>query len=284
MPIDKSRIGLDKFSVALDKFSLAIEKFSNPMDKFSDPMDKFSDPIDNFSIAIPDDCCSPQKPANCLDIKYLAEIRWPGAAGRHYLRPDTSPDAGGAFFAEGLIPRHTLEMEHLSFIPTSQAWSDVDGFTWRRRKLSTRHCRSFRTATAVLTTSSAGAGASSWSGGSIVMSKTNDEVLATVDTLIKVWTDNPEFKLGDLTVAMVQDKANDLRNRNKLVEDARTELSRLIDECNDVRDEVAELITRGRSGMRAAFGPDSPQYAQVGGTRASERKPRSTKKAVVKTS
>jgi hypothetical protein len=110
------------------------------------------------------------------------------------------------------------------------------------------------------------------------MSRTNDEVLAEVDTLIKVWTDNPEFKLGDLTVAAVKAKADELRSKDKLVEDARTELSRLIDESSDVRDEVAELITRGRSGMRAFFGPDSPQYAQVGGTRASERKPRTKKK------
>jgi hypothetical protein len=278
VPFDKFRMPLDKSRIRLDKFSIATAKFSDALDKFSNAVDKSSTPIPGYH-------CTLKKSINSLESKYLVEARWPAnAAGRHYLRLGISHNAARPFFAQGLIPRDTLEMEHLTFILTSQARRDVNIFTSRRRKLSTRRCRSFSAATAVLTTSSPEAKASGWSGGSIVMSKTNDEVLAAVDTLIKVWTDNPTFSMGGLTLTMVQTKADDLRNRNKLVEDARTELSRLIDESNDVRDEVAELVTRGRSGMRAAFGPDSPQYAQVGGTRASERKPRTkTKKGAGQT-
>jgi integrase len=35
---------------------------------------------------------------------------------------------------------------------------------------------------------------------------------------------------------------------------------------------ISSVTTRARNGFRAIFGPDSSQYEQAGGTRASERK------------
>ena len=110
------------------------------------------------------------------------------------------------------------------------------------------------------------------------MSKTTDAVLADLDTVIQVWTENPTFAMGDLTLTAVKAKRTDLAARGDAVAEARTTLSRLIDEESDARDDVDQIVTRARSGVRAAFGPDSPEYAQVGGTRASERKARSSKK------
>lgn len=110
------------------------------------------------------------------------------------------------------------------------------------------------------------------------MGKVNEAALGDADTLVQVWTDNPTFSMGELTLPMVKAKIDDLRAKDKSVDDARTDLSRLVDEANDARDEIAQIVTRGRSGIRATFGPNSPQYAQVGGTRASERKPRTSKK------
>lgn len=111
------------------------------------------------------------------------------------------------------------------------------------------------------------------------MGKLIDAVLADGDTLVKVWAENSTFSMGDLTLPMARAKLDNLRGKNKAVEEARTDLSRLIDEASDARADVLQMVTRGRSGIRASYGPDSPQYAQVGGTRASERKPRSKKKA-----
>jgi hypothetical protein len=105
------------------------------------------------------------------------------------------------------------------------------------------------------------------------MSKTTNSVLADLDTVIHVWAENPAFTLGDLTLDGVRAKRADLAARDDALVEARTILSRLIDETTDTRHEGAQIVTRVRSGMRAAFGPDSTQYAQVGGTRASERKP-----------
>ena len=109
------------------------------------------------------------------------------------------------------------------------------------------------------------------------MSKMGDSVLADLDTLIQVWEKETNLVMGDLTLPMVKAKRDELSSKDKLADEARTTLGRLIDEAGDVRAED-QLMSRGRSGIRAAFGADSPQYAQVGGTRVSERKPRSKKK------
>jgi hypothetical protein len=110
------------------------------------------------------------------------------------------------------------------------------------------------------------------------MSKQSDAVLADLDTLIQVWEKEANLVMGDLTLPMVKAKRDELSSKDKLVDETRTTLSRLIDEAGDVRAEGDQLMSRGRSGIRAAFGADSPQYAQVRGTRVSERKPRSKKK------
>jgi hypothetical protein len=48
---------------------------------------------------------------------------------------------------------------------------------------------------------------------------------------------------------------------------------------DDFASKLNEIKTHACSGMWGFFGPNSSQYEQVGGTRASERKPRSTKKS-----
>jgi hypothetical protein len=52
----------------------------------------------------------------------------------------------------------------------------------------------------------------------------------------------------------------------------RTELTGLMDVRDDHARTLSDLVTRVRSGVRAIYGPDSPQYEQAGGVRRSERK------------
>jgi hypothetical protein len=111
------------------------------------------------------------------------------------------------------------------------------------------------------------------------MGKLTDAVLDDLDNVIQVWGENPSFSMGDFTLTAARAKRTDLAAKGDAVDEARTTLSRLIDEESDGRDEMDQIVKRARSGMRATFGPDSTQYAQVGGTRTSERKPRSSKKA-----
>ena len=98
-----------------------------------------------------------------------------------------------------------------------------------------------------------------------------------------MWADNPDFQLGELTLTVFELKLSRLERMNEMIRAMRTELKGLIHQRDDQATEMIELITRVRSGVRAGFGSDSPEYAQVGGTRDSARKPRRRKKATHKT-
>ena len=58
----------------------------------------------------------------------------------------------------------------------------------------------------------------------IVMGILNEAALGDGDTLVQVWTDNPTFSMGELTLPTVKAKIDDLRAKDKLVDDARTDL------------------------------------------------------------
>jgi hypothetical protein len=108
--------------------------------------------------------------------------------------------------------------------------------------------------------------------------KTVDSVIADADRLALVWGENAKFSMGDVTLEGLKGEVDKLRTLKQSRDEARVNLSKLIDNTNDQMKLVDGYATRGRSGMKAVFGPDSAQYAQVGGTRQSERKPKSPKK------
>jgi hypothetical protein len=108
--------------------------------------------------------------------------------------------------------------------------------------------------------------------------KTVDSVIADAERLVTVWGENTKFSMGDLTLDGLKTDITKLRTLKQARDEARVKLSKLIDDTNDQMKLIDGYNKRGRSGMKAIFGPDSAQYAQVGGTRQSERKPRSSKK------
>jgi hypothetical protein len=91
---------------------------------------------------------------------------------------------------------------------------------------------------------------------------------------MNAWMAHPEFRMGPLTLELFEAKLDGLMAIQDRVLALRTELAGLIRERDDQATEMIELITRVRSGVRGGFGADSPEYAQVGGTRQSQRKPR----------
>ena len=107
--------------------------------------------------------------------------------------------------------------------------------------------------------------------------KTVDSVVADAERLAQVWGENTKFSLGDLTLDGLKAEITKLRNLKQSRDETRINLSKLIDDTNDQVKLLEDYTSRGRSGMKAIFGPDSAQYAQVGGTRKSERKPRTKK-------
>lgn len=77
---------------------------------------------------------------------------------------------------------------------------------------------------------------------------------------------------GEITLAKPQAKIKDARQKRDQIETLRTQLTALTNELNVQIAELAGITTRARSGFRAIYVPDSTQYEQAGGTRASERK------------
>ena len=106
-----------------------------------------------------------------------------------------------------------------------------------------------------------------------------DQIIADGEKIARVWTENPTFTLGEITLIGLQSKINGARQKRDQVESLRTQLTALTNELNEQTSEMASIVTRARSGFRATYGPDSSQYEQAGGTRSSERKRPSSKKS-----
>ena len=109
--------------------------------------------------------------------------------------------------------------------------------------------------------------------------RTVDSILFDADRLIQVWTENPTFSMGDVTLESFKAAVDKLRAVRKARDEIRVKLTKFIDDTNDQKDLIDELVVRGRSGVKATFGPNSAQYEQVGGTRQSDRKPPRRKSA-----
>jgi hypothetical protein len=110
--------------------------------------------------------------------------------------------------------------------------------------------------------------------------KTVDDVIADLESLVRVWKGKVDFKVGDIDTLKLETTISSLRTKSTGLEDAKTLVTRLVNEVNTALAEALQIQTRGLSGVRAGFGPDSSEYEQAGGIRASERKkPVAKKKA-----
>ncbi len=99
-----------------------------------------------------------------------------------------------------------------------------------------------------------------------------DSVITDSEQIARVWTENPTYAMGEITLAKLQTKITDARQKRDQIETLRTQLTALSNELTEQTNELATINTRARSGFRSFFGPDSTQYEQAGGTRSSERK------------
>ena len=88
----------------------------------------------------------------------------------------------------------------------------------------------------------------------------------------KVWTDNADFKMGDVTAAKFTSACDALRDSHNEVEAKKLELTALVNERESAANTVRDLAVRARSGFKSVYGTDSTQYEQAGGTRKSDRK------------
>lgn len=103
-------------------------------------------------------------------------------------------------------------------------------------------------------------------------SKSIDNVLSEAEQIARVWEDNPTFVLGDVTLAQFRALITELRTQRDKTEDLRTQLTASVNDTNGKAEAVESISIRTRGGFRAFYGPNSTQYEQAGGTRASDRK------------
>lgn len=108
-----------------------------------------------------------------------------------------------------------------------------------------------------------------------------NNVLAQAQELVSaLQTIDHDFRIGALTnAALVADleKGEVIRLRLKELE---LELVDLRNQRDALYGEIWKKVKRLRAGVKALHGDDSSEYEMAGGTRLSERKPRSRKKVV----
>jgi hypothetical protein len=104
--------------------------------------------------------------------------------------------------------------------------------------------------------------------------KTVDNAVAALEKILSVFTAKPNFTVGEITKESLTATIAGLRAKNTDLENAKATAARLVNEITADLTNAGQVQTRGLSGIRAAFGPDSSEYEQAGGVRSSERKPR----------
>lgn len=109
-----------------------------------------------------------------------------------------------------------------------------------------------------------------------------NETLEAANQIKNTWTSNPTFTLGDFTFEAFSSAIKKVNDLSTAIDTKRHELQGLLDQRDDAARLLWDYSTRARSGIRAVFGPDSPQYDQAGGTRRSERRSARPSRAVPK--
>lgn len=101
--------------------------------------------------------------------------------------------------------------------------------------------------------------------------KTIDGIIAEAQQILRVFAANEGFKVGDITQASLTAAVDALKAKSGVTEDLRTQLTAAVNDGNQQAATLTNLSARARAGIGAAFGLDSSEYEQAGGTRQSER-------------
>ena len=97
-------------------------------------------------------------------------------------------------------------------------------------------------------------------------------ILAAAHSIKSVWEANPDLKMADIAVSDFIAMYGAAEGLAKEYAKKRIGMRGLKINRDNTVQKLNGLVTRLRSGMRFYYGPDSPQYEQSGGTRASARK------------
>ena len=103
------------------------------------------------------------------------------------------------------------------------------------------------------------------------------DTMVNAEKVATVWKENPELTMGKLKYSNFAAIHSAVDQVIKDSLQRKAELIGLMKQRDDQLKQMQDLVSRFRSVARAHFGPDSKEYAQVGGTPLSARKPRTRK-------
>ncbi len=107
--------------------------------------------------------------------------------------------------------------------------------------------------------------------------KTIDSIIADAQQVKRVFTDNKDFAVGDITEAALQADIDNLIAKRDRASDLRTQLTAAINDANAAAKALSQRTSRARRGIGAVFGENSSQYEHAGGTRTEDRAPTTRK-------
>jgi hypothetical protein len=88
----------------------------------------------------------------------------------------------------------------------------------------------------------------------------------------QAWSKRPTFSMGELKLAAFNAAHADVVEIERLIAVKRHELRALLISCASKARVLQNLNTRSLSAFRAAYGPDSVEYDEAGGTRRSKHR------------
>jgi hypothetical protein len=102
------------------------------------------------------------------------------------------------------------------------------------------------------------------------------DILDKLRVAMSAWKSiDPSLKIGNLSLGDMQTTLEQGESLKRQMDNLEIQLTDLRNQRDEVFGTGWELITRLRSGVKAIYGNDSSEYDIAGGTRLSERKPRS---------
>lgn len=100
----------------------------------------------------------------------------------------------------------------------------------------------------------------------------SEDVRTDAESILKVWTANPDFKLKDVNLESFKAEAERYGAILAAIAEKEEALKPLRNDRDDLAVKLNGLCTRTRAGIKGYFGENSSEYEAVGGTRTSERK------------
>lgn len=101
--------------------------------------------------------------------------------------------------------------------------------------------------------------------------KTIDSIIADAQQVKRVFEKKQGFTVGEITAESLQADIDDLAAKRDKASDLRTQLTAAVNDAGNAAKALTQKTTRARRGIGAAFGLNSSEIEEAGGTRTQDR-------------